>query len=126
MAFCMFSPSLLLVLRLAVGCFLILPPPSANPFSRDVEGTRRNIAAYKVLTLLSFILQFATAVCYMHHAFVNSKSGRHVNPFSLSHVFVSIYWVVLWILQVVYIWHLFRRDETAVNSAAAVGSYFIL
>jgi hypothetical protein len=105
----------------------------SNPFSRDTEGTRRNIVAYKVLTLLSFILQFATTVCYVHHASVDgnhghhrSSHGHHATPFSLSYIFVAIYWIVLWILQVVYIWHLFRSDETVVNSAAAVGSHFIL
>lgn len=44
----------------------------------------------------------------------------------MSYIFVDIYWIVLWILQGVYIWHLFKSDEMAVNSAAAVGSHFIL
>jgi len=99
----------------------------SNPFSRDSEGSRRNIAAYKVLTLLSFILQFITTLYYFSGNFGHHKHlYPHATPFSLSHPFVAIYWVVLWILQIVYVWHLFRSDETAVNSAAAVGSHFVL
>ncbi|KAF8253244.1 DUF1774-domain-containing protein [Wilcoxina mikolae CBS 423.85] len=109
-----------------------MPVSLSNPFARDSEGTRRNIAAYRVLTLLSFILQFATTFYYVNNAPVDGSLGRHkifyghATPFTLSTVFVDIYWVVLWILQVVYIYHLFKSDETAQNSAASVGSHFIL
>ncbi|KAI5812019.1 hypothetical protein BZA77DRAFT_335460 [Pyronema omphalodes] len=104
----------------------------SNPFSRDVEGTRRNITAYRVLTLLSFLLQFITTLYYTKNAPTDDHTGHHTifqyhsTPFTLSYVFVSIYWVVLWIMQMVYVWHLFRSDAVAVDSAAAVGSHFIL
>lgn len=55
-------------------------PGPANPFARDIEGSRRNIAAYKVLTLLSFFLQFITTIYYNsptdgnHAIFVSSPS----------------------------------------------------
>ena len=52
--------------------------------------------------------------------------GVYITPFTISPVFVAIYWVVLWVYQAVYVWHLFRSDEVVVNSAAAVGSHFIL
>jgi len=103
----------------------------SNPFARDVEGTRRNITAYRILTLVSWILQFVTTLYYMNHVPTDGTTGHHhlfgyrATPFTLSHVFVGIYWIVLWLLQVVYVWHLFRSDETAVDSAASVGSHFI-
>jgi hypothetical protein len=83
---------------------------------------------------LSFLLQFVATLYYTsnapedgkHHHTIFGESNAHVTPFTLSHVFVSIYWIALWLLQLVYIWHLFRSDETAVNSAASVGSHFIL
>lgn len=40
---------------------------AANPFSRDPEA-QRNILAYKILTLLSFILAFATSIVYTYYA----------------------------------------------------------
>ncbi|KAA8911421.1 hypothetical protein FN846DRAFT_441077 [Sphaerosporella brunnea] len=107
----------------------------SNPFARDVEGTRRNINAYRALTLLSFLLQFITSIYYTSnaphdgafpHYTIFGMSNHHVTPFTPSHVFVAIYWIALWFLQVGYIWHLFRSDETAVSSAASVGSHFIL
>jgi len=108
--------------------------PFPNPFARDSEGTRRNITAYKALSIVSWLLQFAVTLYYVfdvagHGALARRSVGMgnvYVTPFTISPVFVAIYWVVLWVYQMVYVWHLFRSDEVVVNSAAAVGGHFIL
>lgn len=103
-----------------------------NPFAHDTEGTRRNITVYKVLSIVSWLLQFAVTLYYVfdgpgHGALTHHPvSGVYITPFTISPVFVAIYWIVLWVYQAVYVWHLFRSDEVVVNSAAAVGSHFIL
>lgn len=106
----------------------------SNPFSRDTNGARRNIAAYKALSLLSFLLQLIATAYLANHAVhgvrhshsIFGMSNLHVTPFTLSHIFVIIYWVVLWLIQAVYISKLFSSDEVACNAAAAVGAHFIL
>jgi len=105
-----------------------------NPFARDTEGRTRNITAYKVTTLLSFLLQFVTTLYYQfnvakdghwHHT-IPGESWAHITPFTVSHVFMDIYWVVLWISQIVFVWHLFSRKDELIKASAAVGSHFIL
>lgn len=108
--------------------------PFPNPFARDTEGRSRNIVAYKIITLLSWLLQFIAILYYTVHAPTDGKhrhtipgqSKHHMTPFTVSHIFVAIYWIVLWVLQIIYIWHLFSRREEWVKSAASVGSHFIL
>jgi len=98
-----------------------------NPFARDTEGTRRNIAAYKVLSIITWLLQVVVTLYYVFAGgFIFGTSHVQITPFTLSPIFVAIYWVVLWVSQAVYVWHLFRSDEAVVNSAASVGSHFIL
>jgi len=105
-----------------------------NPFARDREGTTRNITAYKVATIVSFLVNVVFTIMYTsgaptdghHHHTIYGESGRHYNPFTPSYVFASIYWVVLFLAQIGYIWHLFSNNEAYVKSAAAVGSHFIL
>lgn len=87
--------------------------------------------AYKIFTLLSFLLQLiVTGYCASHAVYgahsLFGMSNAHVTPFTPSHAFVVIYWVVLWLLQVVYISHLFSSVEAVCDSAAVVGIHFIL
>lgn len=85
--------------------------------------------------MLSWLLMFVTSVVYTespptdghfarHTLF--AQSNLHPTPFTPSHVFVGIYWIVLFITQIGYVWHLFSRQEVLVASAASVGSHFIL
>jgi len=115
-----------------------------NPFSRDREGTQRNVTAYKALTIFTFLLNLVFSIMYasnapgdgaharhghLHHGPHNHRildSNYEPTPFTPSYIFVSIYWITLFILQIGYIWHLFSENETYVRSAAAVGSHFIL
>jgi hypothetical protein len=106
----------------------------SNPFSRDIEGTSRNIPAYRAFTIISWLLFFVVAIVYSisrpHDG--NWTSGTifgisraHITPFTINHVFVAVYWVILFCSQISFIAQLFRRDEAAVTAAASVGSYFI-
>lgn len=106
----------------------------SNPFARDTSDARRNIVAYKTFSLLSFLLQLVATAYLANHAVhgvrhshsIFGMSYMHVSPFTPSHIFVTIYWIVLWLAQAVYISHLFSSDEAAGNAAAAVGAHFIL
>jgi len=106
-----------------------------NPFARDTDGVARNITAYKVGTVLSWLLMFIVSVLYTEDApqdgqwkrrTLFGQSNAHLTPFTPSHVFVGIYWIVLFIIQIGYVWHLFSRNTVLVTSAASVGSHFIL
>ncbi|KAG0126018.1 hypothetical protein HOY82DRAFT_629145 [Tuber indicum] len=109
--------------------------PFSNPFSRDIEGTSRNIPAYRAFTIISWLLFFVVAIVYSispphdgHWATgtIFGISKAHITPFTLSHAFVAIYWVFLFCSQISFVAQLFRRDEAAVTAAASVGSHFIL
>jgi len=97
----------------------------SNPFARDdTEETRRNIAAYRIFTLISWLLVVITAI--VHQATVPHAFAAGATPFTPNGVFVAVYWIVMYISQAGYIWHLFSRDDVLIKSAAAVGSHFIL
>ncbi|KAL7266876.1 hypothetical protein RUND412_010558 [Rhizina undulata] len=110
--------------------------PFTNPFSgRYSEGTSRNLTAYRVFSLLSFLLAIITTIAYTNSAPHDGKwprrtifgqSDAHITPFTENYIFVSIYWIVLYVLQVVYIAHLFGSDEVAQIQATSIGSHFIL
>ena len=94
----------------------------ANPFARDTEGSSRNIAAYKVLTVLSWLLQFVTtiylSVGHGHRGWFGKHAGHpHATPFTLNTIFVEIFWVALYIMQIVYVWHLFSECPSNENAA---------
>jgi len=105
-----------------------------NPFSRDREGSERNIAAYKFITIGSFLLNFVFTIMYSaskpadghHHN--HTILGPHYThtAFTPNFIFVSIYWITLFILQIGYVWHLFSDNEAYVKGAASIGSHFIL
>ncbi|KAF3930271.1 hypothetical protein ABW20_dc0107603 [Dactylellina cionopaga] len=111
--------------------------PYPNPFGRDREGTQRNITGYKVGATLSFLLNLVFTIMYSSHAPTDGHKHGHWNhtiyglrdhdytAFSPSYVFISIYWVTLFILQIGFIWHLFSDNAAYVKAAASVGSHFI-
>ncbi|KAK6522021.1 hypothetical protein TWF281_002591 [Arthrobotrys megalospora] len=112
--------------------------PFSNPFGRDREGTVRNITFYKSATIFNFLLNLTTTIMYSSHAPGNAHGHGHWNhtifglrdhdytAFSPSYVFVTIYWITLYTLQIGYIWHLFSNNAVHVKRAASVGPHFIL
>jgi len=105
-----------------------------NPFSRREAHSKQSIITYKVLTLISWLLVVIATFYYSSHipehgpwrrrTIWGQVDGFHT-AFNINKVFVYIYWIVLWILQVGYVWHLFSASEELVTAAASVGSHFI-
>jgi len=106
---------------------------SVNPFLSQGEGeySRRSILSYKILTALSWLLVVVTSIIY---AFDRPHEGKHRHkiwhqphtPFAMNKIIVSIYWLVLFIMQIGYSWHLYANNSVYVTAAANVGSHFIL
>jgi len=107
-----------------------------NPFARVREDENpRNVLFYKVTTIVVFLLNLVFTIMYTtghpqdgkyHRHSIYGQSNAHITPFTPSYVFTSIYWIVLYLFQLGYIWHLFSDNETYVKSASSVGSHFIL
>ncbi|EHY59997.1 hypothetical protein HRR83_006358 [Exophiala dermatitidis] len=109
---------------------------SYNPFAKREEFTRNNLIAYKVLTILTWLLLVVVGAIYTfnkpedckhkHRCHTIWGQNNHVvTPFTLNSVVTSIYWVVVLILQAHYIRYLWHAEKELVTSAANVGSHFI-
>jgi len=108
---------------------------NANPFARRESHSAQSIWVYRILTILSWLLVLVATFYYtFHRPLDDKKTGRHTiwevnrlypTPFAQNAVITSIYWVVLFILQVGYVWHLFSSKTEYVHAAAGVGSHFI-
>ena len=108
-----------------------------NPFAKRSQFSNTNLLAYKILTIGSWLLLVIVGVIYSvsrpndchhkHHCHtIWGQNSRMETPFHLSAVVTSIYWVVVWILQANYIRYLYSTDTDFLNSAANVGSHFIV
>jgi hypothetical protein len=106
-----------------------------NPFSKRESHGSASITTYKVLTLLTWLLSVVVTVYYNVHApkdghtirkRIRDQNDLYPTAFSMNHIIVDIYWIVLFILQFGYITHLFSANADYVNAAASVGSHFIL
>ncbi|KAJ2903579.1 uncharacterized protein MKZ38_009632 [Zalerion maritima] len=107
---------------------------SINPFSRRENPSPGCVTAYRVLTILSWVLSVITSIYYAHESPHDGKYARrsiwdqnrvYHSAFSMNSVITSLYFLVLFIVQLVYVGHLFSPDETKRNNAASVGSHFI-
>lgn len=108
---------------------------SMNPFGRREEHARFSITTYKVLTVLSWALAVVTSVFYTFHS-PGKHDGPHnhriwkqnkyrATPFAPNSIIVSVYWIVLYIMQLGYVGHLYASNTTYVQAACNVGSHFI-
>lgn len=103
-----------------------------NPFSRRDEFSSQSVLFYKITTSISYLLLLVTAFYY---AFNKPHEGHkphgrfwqhnYQTPFAQSSIITSIYWVVLFILQLFYAWSLYASDTVTVNAAANIGSHFV-
>jgi len=105
-----------------------------NPFAKRDSHDARTVWIYKVLTIVTWLLVVISTVYYDFHAPEDDHLARrtiwgqnkhHPTGFSLNPIIVSIYWILLFIFQVGYVWHLFSTNVDYVNAAAGVGSHFI-
>lgn len=121
--------------RLSVN--LTDPSSADNPFAKREDFTRQNLIAYKILTIISWLLLVIVGSYYTFQRPEDCKSHSHCHTiwgqnnhrltgFSLNSVVISVYWVVILILQAHYLRYLWSADKHFVTSAANVGSHFIL
>ncbi|KAK3374462.1 hypothetical protein B0T24DRAFT_296171 [Lasiosphaeria ovina] len=105
-----------------------------NPFAKRDSHSANSVITYKVLTLVTWLLSLITTIYYTYDAphdghFVRRKIWEqnyfYFSGFTLNSVITDIYWLVLFILQLVYITHLFSTKVETVNAACSVGSHFI-
>ncbi|KAF2198366.1 DUF1774-domain-containing protein [Delitschia confertaspora ATCC 74209] len=105
-----------------------------NPFSRRDEHSRNALVGYKIGTAISWLLLVITSIYYTFRApgeghkprrTIWGQNSAHHTPFALNSVITSIYWIVLYLLQLGYSWHLYSSETTYVAAAANVGSHFI-
>ncbi|KAK4248129.1 hypothetical protein C7999DRAFT_13888 [Corynascus novoguineensis] len=106
-----------------------------NPFAKRDSHSARSVVWYKILTLASWVLSVVVTVYYTfeapndgkyHHDTIWGQNHRHPSGFSLNSLITSIYWIVLFILQLGYISHLFSSKTESINAACSVGSHFIV
>ncbi|EUC29325.1 hypothetical protein COCVIDRAFT_30402 [Bipolaris victoriae FI3] len=103
---------------------------SLNPFAKRDEHSSQAILLYKITTSLSYLLLVITTFYYTFHA--PSGHGAHrfwknniPTPFAQSSLFTSIYWLILFAVQLVYAYALYMSDTVYVTAAANIGSHFI-
>ncbi|MCJ1447563.1 MAG: hypothetical protein MMC23_008074 [Stictis urceolatum] len=102
-----------------------------NPFSKREEHGNGSLLAYKVLTFLSWLLVHIVNIHFAWNApndkgrtrTIWGQNSAYPTPFSLNHVIVDIYWVIILFLQIAYMYHLWAGDHKV--TAANVGSHFI-
>lgn len=105
-----------------------------NPFSKRDSHSPRIVITYKILTIITWLLSVIVTIYYTFdrphdgHTVrrkIWSQNYAYYTGFTLNSIITSIYWIVLWILQLGYIAHLFSSNLEHVNAASAVGSHFI-
>ncbi|KAK3294048.1 uncharacterized protein B0H64DRAFT_443136 [Chaetomium fimeti] len=106
-----------------------------NPFAKRDSHSASSVVWYKILTLASWLLSVIVTVYYTfepphdgkhHRGTIWHQNRDHHSGFTLNPIITSIYWIVLFVLQLGYISHLFSSKTESVNAACAVGSHFIL
>jgi len=107
---------------------------SVNPFVERESYTNRQLVAYKITTALSWLLVVVTSIYYTFEKPHEGKYHRHTiwgqnrhmhTPFAMNSVITSIYWIVLYILQIGYVAQLFSSSSALATSAANIGPHFI-
>lgn len=117
---------------------------SLNPFARREEFSGQQLLVYKITTLVTYILLLVTAIYYTFHAphehdEHHGKHGKlvvwhhtiwkqnsvHVTPYTQNSIITSIYWIVLFVLQLVYVWSFYSSSSVYVAAAGNIGAHYI-
>ncbi|KFY31841.1 hypothetical protein V493_00744 [Pseudogymnoascus sp. VKM F-4281 (FW-2241)] len=105
-----------------------------NPFAKRETHDPQTILWYKIFTILTWLLAVVSSVYYTFHSpsdditkqrTIWGQNKHHHTAFALNSCIASIYWIVLFVLQGGYVWHLFSPNADHVQAAASVGSHFI-
>ncbi|KAL9128204.1 MAG: hypothetical protein Q9217_003077 [Psora testacea] len=104
---------------------------TANPFARRETYDKRSVATYRALTIVTWLLVVALCLAYTIKdpagaRTIQDQNATHPSPFALHPVITGIYWLLLLVLQIVYICFLFGTTAELVSAAASVGSHFIV
>ena len=96
---------------------------------------KRSVHAYRVSTAVTWLVLVITAFYYTfnvptegkhHRDTIFGQNHRMHTPFALNPIIVSIYWIVLFLGQLGYSWHLYSENEAYTTAAANVGSHFVV
>jgi hypothetical protein len=97
--------------------------------SGDHEHPPRTILLWRILTPVSWLIVVLTSIIYTfsrphegkyHRGTIWGINSLHHTPFALNAVIASIYWIVLYIVQISYLYNLFgppKYIRSAVNLA---------
>ncbi|KOS17589.1 Uncharacterized protein ESCO_003141 [Escovopsis weberi] len=108
-----------------------------NPFVRRETHSVASIRAHKVLAILTWILSVVVSVYYTARAPDGVDHGGLVyrriwkmnylypSAFTMNNTIAEIYWLVLFVLQVVFVLRLFSRTPDTASAAANVSSHFV-
>jgi len=112
-----------------------MPISDANPFRIRESHNVQAVWTYKVLTIVTWLVNILASIYYTFGkpeddkvAWRNTIWGQNTlypTPFALNALIASLYWLALFLLQIVYLWHLFSNKSEHVQAAAGVGSHFI-
>jgi hypothetical protein len=103
---------------------------TTNPFTR---GSSQSVLLLKITTSVSYLLLLITSIYYTFRAPPgtfphNARFWQHnySTPFAQSSIFTSLYWLALFILQLVPGYTLFFTSNSVYNTAAAnLGAHFV-
>lgn len=103
-----------------------------NPFARREEHSQQALIIHRIATLVTYIIFLITAIYYTfkeptegHHPRRTIWGNNAATPFAQNAIITSIYWIVIFALQLVYAWSLYASDTTYVTAAANIGSHYI-
>jgi len=106
-----------------------------NPFAKRDSHSPGAVITYKVLTVVSWLLSVIVSFYYTfekanwngryHPRTIWDVNYLHYSGFTQNYLITSLYWLVIFILQIGYVAHLFSSSVETVNAACSVGSHFI-
>lgn len=96
------------------------------------EFSPRELIIHRVSTLVTYIIFVVTAIYYTferphegHKPRTTIWGNNIATPFAQNSVMVSIYWIFILLLQLIYAWSLYSKDTVYVKAAANIGSHYI-
>ncbi|KAF2091516.1 DUF1774-domain-containing protein [Saccharata proteae CBS 121410] len=109
---------------------------TVNPFQAREEHPRRNVVLYKICTVVSWLIVVITSIYYTFERPVKSQNPpfrrtiwgqnhAHHTPFAMNPIITSVYWLILYIIQLGYVWHFYASNPVYVSAACNVGAHFI-
>lgn len=108
---------------------------AVNPFKTHSDPSVERVVILKILTAISYIVVLVHAIYYTFSRPHEGKGPRrtiwgqndaHPTPFAMNSIITSIYWIVLFVLQIGYSYHLYSAESETVRAATNVGGHFIV